>query len=130
MIDGPGRSPQSGAVVELRTYLLHPGTRTEYDRIFREEAGPLLATFGIDVVAYGPSLLDDDQYFLLRSYPSLGAREESERLFYSSPQWLEGPREAVLSRLISYHEIVLPASPKSIKLLRTALAAPEDADPG
>jgi hypothetical protein len=128
MTDGPGPTAHSGAVVELRTYLLHPGTRAEYDRVFREDAGPLLARFDIDVVAYGPSLLDDDQYFLIRAYPSLTDRAEAERRFYSSSEWRDGPREAVLSRLISYHELVLPATPESINALRTALSVPPEGD--
>ena len=40
-------------IIEIRTYRLKPGAREEFDRLFREEAGPLLATFDIDVVRYG-----------------------------------------------------------------------------
>jgi len=123
MTERTGSGQVSGPVVELRTYLLQPGERAEYDRIFREEARPLLASFGIDVVANGPSLLDDDHYYLLRAYPSLAARDEVEARFYGSDAWRNGPREAVVSRLISYHEVVLPATPETITSLRAALSA-------
>lgn len=112
---------QSEHVVELRTYLVHPGERAEYDRIFREEAGPLLQEFGIDVVAHGPSLLDDDHYFLLRAYGSMAERDAAEERFYGSAAWHDGPREAVISRIVSYHEIVLPATAECVEGLRSAL---------
>lgn len=114
----------NGAVVEIRTYLLRPGQRDEYDRIFREDAAPLLEAFGIEVVAHGPSLLDDDHYFLVRAYPSLAERQAAEERFYGSPEWREGIRQEVLSRLISYHEVVLPASPRAIEALRTFGSGP------
>jgi hypothetical protein len=113
-------SGTSGPVVELRTYLLHGGERAEYDRIFREEAGPLLEEFGIEVVGHGPSLLDDDHYFLLRAYRSMAEREAAEERFYGSAAWRDGPRQAVISRIVSFHEIVLPATAESIEVLRAA----------
>ncbi len=122
MTDRSPPGPTRGAVVELRTYLVHPGARTEYDRIFREEAAALLAQFGIDVFAHGPSLLEDDQYFLLRAYGSMAEREEAEERFYGSAAWRDGPREAVISRIVSYHEILLPATAESIEALRIAFS--------
>ena len=124
MTDQPGSRTTSDPVIEIRTYLLKPGERAAYHRILRDEGAPLLEQFGIEVVAHGPSLLDDDHYFLVRAYPSLAARDAAEARFYGSAAWRDGPRTAVLSRLISYHEIVLPATPQSISALRAVLAGP------
>lgn len=126
MIDQPGPGSTSTRVLEIRTYRLEPGERVEYDRIFREEAAPLLEQFDIEVVGHGPSMLDDDHYVLVRAYPSLAARNAAEARFYGSDAWRDGPRQAILSRLISYHEIVLPATPQSIAALRSLLAGSGD----
>ena len=78
MTDQPGSRTTSEPVIEIRTYLLKPGERAAYHRILRDEGAPLLEQFGIEVVAHGPSLLDDDHYFLVRAYPSLAARDAAE----------------------------------------------------
>jgi hypothetical protein len=45
-------------LVEIPSYELKPGTPDEHDRLFHEEAAPLLRRFGIEVVAIGPSAGD------------------------------------------------------------------------
>jgi hypothetical protein len=75
---------EHGPVLDIRTYRLLPGTRDEFDRIFREHARPLLERHGIDVVAAGPSLLGDDLYTLVRSFDSLEQRREQLEEFYGS----------------------------------------------
>lgn len=105
-------------VLEIRTYKLVAGSRAEFDRLFREEAVPLLATFSIDVVRHGPSLLDDDHYLLLRAFGDLAGRDRAEDEFYGSSEWHQGPRAAVLSHIESYHEVVLEVTPDEIEALR------------
>ncbi|MFC0625486.1 NIPSNAP family protein [Kribbella deserti] len=98
-------------MIEIRTYRLKPGTRDEFVRVMQEEARPLLAAAGIRVVAAGPSLVDEDgveEAYLIRAFPSVEAQQEDA--FYSSEPWLNGPREAIVSRIESYHTVVLPAS--------------------
>ena len=112
----------STRVVEIRTYRLLPGTRDEYDRLFLEEALPLLSRFGIDVVGAGPSIDDPDGYFLIRSFADLAEREEREDRFYSSPEWREGPREAVVEKIEVYTDAVVELDAATIEGLRRALA--------
>jgi ketosteroid isomerase-like protein len=95
-------------VVEIRSYLLVPGTRERFHRLFVDQSLPLLQRWGIDVVAYGPSIHDEDSYVLMRSYTDLREREESEEAFYASKDWRDGPREAVLDCIESYATVVLP----------------------
>lgn len=107
--------------MEIRTYRLIPGTRAEFVRVMTEESLPLLAKHGIDVVACGASLVDEDgaeEAFLIRSFPSLEAHREQEEAFYSSQEWREGPREAIVSRIESYHTIVLETSGAAVHALR------------
>ena len=48
------------------------------------------------MVAYGPSLHDEDTYYVIRRYDSLSQREEMEDAYYASNDWRNGPREAML----------------------------------
>jgi hypothetical protein len=74
-----------------------------------EESIPMLERWGVDVVAFGPSLDDDDLYYLIRRYASLEELRRSQDAFYGSDEWREGPREAILALIESDISVVLPA---------------------
>lgn len=97
------------AVVEIRTYALKPGAGPEFHRLVQEESIPMLERWGVEVVAFGPSLDDDDAYCLIRRYQSLDERERSQDAFYGSDEWRQGPREAIVSLIESSTSVVLPA---------------------
>ncbi|MGH2451443.1 MAG: NIPSNAP family protein [Candidatus Limnocylindria bacterium] len=103
--DDPGTS-----VLDIRTYKLVPGGRDEFDRIFRESALPMLHRFGIQVVAYGPSL-DDDHYCLVRAFPSAARREEQLDSLYGSDEWRQNYRDAVIALIDAYHVVVIRLTP-------------------
>lgn len=104
--------------VEIRSYNLKPGTRGEFHRLFLEEAFPMLQRWKVDVVAYGPSLHDENSYYLMRRYDSLAHREASEESFYGSDEWRQGPREAIVSLIENYTEIVLELDEATVQGLR------------
>ena len=83
--------------IEIRTLNLRPNTRKEFHRLYIEEALPLLKRWNFDVVAHGPSLHDENSYYVVRRYDSLAQREEMEDAYYSSDNWRQGPREAILA---------------------------------
>jgi ketosteroid isomerase-like protein len=80
----------------------------------------MLQRWEIDAVAFGPSPQDDNSYFLIRSYPSLQDRERSERAFYGSREWRNGPREAVIANIEAYTTFVLPLDSATLERLRLA----------
>jgi len=97
-------------IVEIRTYRLHKGTGGEFVRVMREEALPLLAQAGIRVLDAGLSLVAEDGHeeaYLIRAFESIAERDAREDAFYGSDTWRQGPREAILSRIVDYHTIVL-----------------------
>jgi hypothetical protein len=107
--------------LEVRTYRLLPGTTDEFLRVMREEALPLLAYAGIQVVSCGASVVAEDGHeeaFLIRAFPTLDARQEQEDRFYGSDAWRLGPREAIVSRIDSYHTIVIEASDDAVAALQ------------
>ena len=61
----------------------------------------MLRKWGTDVVAFGVSPQEEDEYFLIRSYkdlPDLKARQDE---FYGSGEWRSGPREAIVEKIES-----------------------------
>src|SRR6185369_3683708 len=104
--------------VEIRSYNLKPNTREEFHRLFLEAAMPLLMRWEVDVVGYGPSLHDENSYYLMRRFDSLADREKSEDAFYGSIEWRQGPREAILACIENYTEIVLELDDATVQGLR------------
>ena len=96
-------------VVELRVYALEPGTRDAFHRRFTEEIEPMLARFGIMVVAARPSLHDDRSFTLVRAFPSLAEREAQLAGFYGSEEWLTRHDEAVMAMIEQYDTCVIDA---------------------
>ncbi|WP_327365953.1 NIPSNAP family protein [Streptomyces sp. NBC_01217] len=99
-------------ILEIRTYRLKPGTRDEFVRVMRDESVPLLERAGIRVVDCGASLVAEDGHeeaYLIRAFASLDEHRRQEDAFYASEAWGHGPREAIVSRIDSYHTIVLDA---------------------
>jgi len=94
-------------VLEIRSYVLHPGARDGFHDLFHTRVMPLLAEQGIRVVRYGPSEHDDISYALLRAFESVEHRDEQEGRFYGSALWREGYRDEVLAMIASYQEVVL-----------------------
>ena len=70
----------------------------------------MLERSGVDVVAFGPSLDDDDLYFLIRGYASVAELRRSQDAFYGSAEWRDGPREAIVSLIESDTSVVIPAA--------------------
>src|SRR4030095_10543419 len=104
--------------VEVRSYTLKPGTRAEFHRLFLEEALPLLQRWNVYVVAYGPSLHDENSYYLMRRFDNLAHREQIEDAFYSSDEWRQGPREAIVSLIENYTEVVLELDDVTVQGMR------------
>lgn len=115
----PGARPAAARLaVEFRSYNLVPGTRAEFRRRVVEEAMPLLRRWEMDVVAHGPSLHDEDSYFLIRAFASVADRQREEDAFYGSADWREGPRERILELIESYTTVVLELDTAMVNALR------------
>lgn len=109
-------------ILEIRTYRLRPGTRAEFLRVMREEGLPLLEKFGLDAVAWGPSVVNEDGHeeaFIMRAFASTEERDEQEEAFYGSPDWHDGPRLGIVTPIVSYHTIVIETSAEAVEALRT-----------
>ncbi len=106
--------------VEIRSYRLKPGTAAEFDRLVTEASTPMLRRRGIDVVAFGRSLRDEDAFYLIRAFASLEDLERSEAAFYGSDEWRLGPRDAILACIDTYASIVIEMEDATVDGLREA----------
>jgi hypothetical protein len=104
--------------VEIRSYNLKPGTRSAFHALMTEKGLPMLRRWNVDVVAYGPSLHDEDSYVVIRAYASLEERQRSQDAFYGSAEWRQGPREPILALIDSYTSVVLELDEATVNGLR------------
>ncbi|EGY51540.1 NIPSNAP family protein [Neisseria shayeganii] len=105
-------------LVEIRSYRLQPGSGAEFERVVREESAPLHAAFGIDVIAFGLSEHDADAFYLIRAFDDLAHLHSAQQAFYASPAWREGPREAIVSRILSDADAVMWLDETAVEALR------------
>ena len=108
---------EADQIVEIRSYTLKPGTRARFQQLFIETR-PMLERRKIDVVAHGPSLHDDNSYYLIRAFASLEDRQRSEDAFYNSDEWRQGPRDAVLACIDTYTTVVVTLDAATVGGLR------------
>jgi len=93
--------------VELLQYTLKAGTGREFHQIMVEESAPLHRDAGIDIIAFGNSMHDEDSYYLIRAYDDPEHLEASQEEFYRSDAWRSGPRAAIIDRIQTSMKSVL-----------------------
>jgi hypothetical protein len=69
-------------------------------------------------VAHGPSLHDENSYYVIRRFDSLAQREQMEDIYYASDDWRKGPREAILALMENYTDIVFELDEVTVQRLR------------
>lgn len=104
--------------VELLQYTLKAFTGQEFHQIMVEESIPLHRDAGIDIIAFGNSLHDEDSYYLIRAYDDPGHLEASQKAFYLSDAWQSGPRAAIIDRIQTSVKSVLMLTDTAINGLR------------
>ena len=105
-------------LIEIRSINLKPGKRDEFHHLYVEKALPLLKRWNFDVVAHGPSLHDENSYYVIRRYDSLAQREQMEDTYYASDDWRKGPREAMLALIENYTDVVFEVDEVTVQGLR------------
>ena len=100
-------------VVEMRTYKVKPGKRTEFLQIFRERSIPAHAEIGMKILGPFLSLEDPDTFFFMRGFPDLASREPMKAKFYVGPLW-KIELENILMPMLEKYEVVLVDDPDSL----------------
>jgi|SRR5215831_4516619 len=94
-------------MIEILTLNLKSGTREKFHAIYVVESIPLQKKWNINVVAHGPSLHDENVYYVVRAFKSLEDLQKTEDAFYSSDDWQKGPRTAILSMIENLSTMVI-----------------------
>ncbi|HEU5268463.1 MAG TPA: NIPSNAP family protein [Jatrophihabitans sp.] len=106
-------------VLEIRLFTVKPGSREEFHRISEEGTIPLMRKHDIDVVAFGPSLNNEDGYYLIRAFDSEEHRITHSQVIYNVPEWAEFD-EPVSGMIVDYHTTVVPTSRQAVAQLQNA----------
>lgn len=85
----------------------------------------MLRRWGIHVVAFGPSIHDDDHAFLIRFFDSPEQRDAQLGRFYGGDEWRSSYDDRVTAMIESYHVVVVTAA----RELATGLAALGEPEP-
>jgi hypothetical protein len=107
-------------LVEIRSYKLRPGSGAKFHDLVVAKSMPLLRACGMEVVAFGQSVHNEDAYFLVRTYDNLDHRRSSQEAFYSSEAWRDGPRQAIVELIEADWDIVLWLTPAAIDAMRNS----------
>ncbi len=108
-------------MVEFHAYNLKQGNRDEFHRLVSEVSFPLMLQWSVDIIDFGPSLHDENSYYLIRAYASLNERQSSQDAFYGSPDWRQGPREEIVALIESDTSVVIEMESAVVNALRKAL---------
>ncbi|MBT3157586.1 NIPSNAP family protein [Streptomyces sp. CHA1] len=95
-------------LLEIRLFTVAPGRREEFHRVSGDGTVPLMRECGITVLAHGPSLNDEDGYYLLRAFRSEEERVALSQSVYATEVWLRKYDEVVPAMMTGYQTSVVP----------------------
>lgn len=100
-------------VVEMRTYKLKPGCRSQFLELFRSKTAPAHAEIGMKLLGPFLSVEDPDTFFFMRGFPDLPSREPLKAKFYEGELW-KNELEQVLMPMIDKYDVVLVDDPDDL----------------
>ncbi|MFD4986143.1 hypothetical protein ACFWMQ_13260 [Streptomyces sp. NPDC058372] len=109
-------------LLEIRLFTVKPGERDEFHRVSRDGTVPLMRDHGITVVAHGPSLNDEDGYYLLRAFRSEEERVALSQSVYATDVWLRKYEDVVPAMMAAYQTSVVPVPRAALKEFARGLA--------
>jgi hypothetical protein len=74
-------------IIEMRTYRLKPGLRSQFLDIFLTKSVPAHAEIGMKIVGPFLSIDDPNTFFFMRGFPDLESREPMKAKFYEGELW-------------------------------------------
>jgi len=100
-------------IVEMRTYKLQPGKRSEFLEIFQTKSVPAHAEIGMKVLGPFLSVEDPATFFFMRGFPDLPSREPMKARFYEGDLW-KTELEHVLMPMIEKYDVVVVDDPRGL----------------
>jgi hypothetical protein len=72
------------SIVEIFCINIKKGAGAAFNKLYIEQSLPLQKRWKVELLAFGPSLLDEDSYLAVRRYMDLAERQQSQDSFYGS----------------------------------------------
>jgi hypothetical protein len=94
-------------VTEIRIYKLKENKAALFYKVFLEQSLPMMKRWQVNILDYGFSLIDNDSFYLIRSYESIEHRSESQNAFYGSDEWINGPEKLIMECIHTYNTSVV-----------------------
>jgi hypothetical protein len=94
-------------VTEIRVYKLKTNMSEKFTEVFTKQSLPILKRWKVDVVDFGFSLVDPNSFYLIRNYQSIEQRELSQKAFYGSDEWINGPEKDIMDCIETYYTTVV-----------------------
>lgn len=108
----------SNQVLEMRILRIYHGQRDAYGDYMRDALARLYEDGGMEIIHHGPSLHDEDSYYVIRAHPSVAEREARMDAVYGSDEWLLKHEEKTLGMIDSLNTVVFEADDRLIEALR------------
>ena len=100
-------------IIEMRTYKIKPGKRSEFLEIFRSKSIPAHSAIGMKILGPFLSVEDPDVFFFMRGFPDLASRDPMKAKFYEGELW-KNELENVLLPMLEKYEVVLVEDPRGM----------------
>jgi NIPSNAP len=100
------RDPDRCAIVELRQYTLHPGTRDVLIDLFDREFVESQEALGMSVIGQFRDLDDPDRFVWLRGFPDMPSRARRLEDFYGGPVW-KAHRDVANATMVAFDDVLL-----------------------
>ena len=94
-------------IIEMRTYKIRPGKRTEFLEVLESKAIPKHQKIGMKIL--GPFLSIEDTFSWMRAFPDLKSREKMRDEFYEGELWKEELEHKLMPILEQYDVVVVDA---------------------
>jgi hypothetical protein len=93
-------------IIEMRTYKIKPGKRSEFLEIFESKSVPAHQEIGMKILGPYLSIEDPDTFFFMRGFPDLQSRDPMKEQFYEGALW-KSELEQQLMPMIEKYDVVL-----------------------
>ena len=100
-------------IIEMRTYKIKSGKRTEFLGIFESKARPEHERIGMKILGPFLSAENDDTFFWMRAFPDEKSRERMRDEFYEGTLWKD-ELEQKLMPILEKYDVLLVEAPNGL----------------
>jgi NIPSNAP len=100
-------------IIEMRTYKIKAGHRSEFLETLESKALPEHQKIGMKIIGPFLSVEDDDTFFWMRGFPDLQSRERMRDEFYEGKLWKD-ELEGKLMPILEKYDVVIVEAKKGL----------------